>query len=140
MNLFSLVTSLKPDSSVEFTSTLVVAGIGIVLATLALLIVIFNAFGIVIYFLQSKKEKKKEAPSNINDERAYPDISEMKIEEPPLPEDDFVPPEVIAAISAAVYMLDGENAKVTSVKRKREPRLSRNAWAQAAVFDNTRPF
>ena len=48
--------------------------------------------------------------------------------------------EIIAAISAAVYAIEGPSAVVRSVTRKKSPVSSRNPWAQAAINDNTRPF
>ena len=48
--------------------------------------------------------------------------------------------EVVAAISAAVYAMEGGSAVIRSVSRKTSPVSTRNPWAQAAVVDNTRPF
>ena len=55
--------------------------------------------------------------------------------------------EIVAAISAAVYMMEGEGAVVTSIApaapvraQAPNPITRRNPWAFAAVTDNTRPF
>ena len=49
--------------------------------------------------------------------------------------------EIVAAISAAVYMMEGENAVVTSITPMRKnPINTRNPWAMAAVVQNTKPF
>lgn len=48
---------------------------------------------------------------------------------------------VIAAISAAVYMMLGHgNFKIKSVKKAEGGRRNRNAWKMAGMQDNTRPF
>ena len=49
-----------------------------------------------------------------------------------------IPSEVIAAISAAVYCMFGEGAKVMSVRRQQ--RTGRSAWSMAGLLENTRPF
>ncbi len=49
-----------------------------------------------------------------------------------------IPGEVIAAISAAVYCMFGEGAKVMSVRRQQ--RTGRSAWNMAGLLENTRPF
>ena len=55
------------------------------------------------------------------------------------PENDEIPEEVIAVISAAVATMYGgsEKVKIKSVKRSR---AKRSAWANAGVIENTRPF
>ena len=49
-----------------------------------------------------------------------------------------IPGEVIAAISAAVYCMFGEGARVMSVRRQQ--RTGRSAWSMAGLLENTRPF
>ena len=49
-----------------------------------------------------------------------------------------IPGEVIAAISAAVYCMFGEGARVMSVRRQQ--RTGRSAWSIAGLLENTRPF
>lgn len=142
MELIYAATSIVPDRSLTFTLTVIIAGLGTVLATLALLILIFNTFGKAVSSAQKKAAEKKLAAS----------AKEIKINEnekaentgvplpPPIVDSQGVPPEVVAAITAAVYMLDGENAHVTSINRKRRLKPSVNAWTQAAAAENTRPF
>lgn len=55
--------------------------------------------------------------------------------------------EVVAAISAAVYMMEGEGAVVTAIApatpvrtQVKNPITRRNPWAFAAISENTRPF
>ena len=134
MDLLYLATKLIPDSSVTFTLTVVIAGISIVLVTLMVLIVIFSLFGKALVRAQKKpksSDKGNTAPQ-----------TEKKNEVPPPPPiiEAGIPGEVIAAISAAVYMQDNSGVTIKSIRRKRPEAKSRNAWAQAAVIDNTRPF
>ncbi|MGW8114621.1 OadG family transporter subunit [Caproicibacterium sp. NSD3] len=63
-----------------------------------------------------------------------------------------IPGEVLAAISGAVYTIFGAEVAVQNVSRSVEPqksdrrqaehksRRSRSTWAQAGIFQNTRPF
>ena len=69
---------------------------------------------------------------------------------PPAPEKSAAPAvqgisgEVVAAISAAVYMMEGEGAVVRAITPVRaqtpNPITRRNPWAFAAISENTRPF
>ena len=52
-----------------------------------------------------------------------------------------IPGEVVAAISAAVYCLEGSAVTVRSVRRLPQPAASRRgAWGDAGVRQNTQPF
>lgn len=136
MDLIYAATSIQPDRSFVFTITVIIAGLGIVLATLALLIVIFQAFGKGLYLIQEKKKNK-----NVNKEdNAPPQRLNEVPPPPPIIEPQGIPDEVVAAIGAAVYMLEGEGAKITSISRVKPNKATRSAWAQAAVIDNTKPF
>lgn len=146
MDFFTLATALQPDNSVTFTLTVVIAGLGSVMLTLTLLIFVFQLYGKMMTASQNRKTKKalKNAPEKETaDSRHFPDISEMPVVEPLPPveaaDGNGIPPEVVAAITAAVYMTEGENAVITSIKPQRR-RSPVNVWAQAAVLDNTRPF
>ncbi len=145
MNVFLLATEAVPDRSLAFTATVVIAGIGIVLATLAVLIVIFNIFGNAVHRSQerAKQKQREKLLHQMEQDGGVPEPVKVKSGEvPPPPPLVFqgVTPEVVAAISAAVYLLDGERARVTAIRRKSASEPSRSAWAQAAVLDNTRPF
>ena len=127
--------AVAPDRSLGFTLTVVIAGLGIVLATLALLIIVFSLFGRAVYSAQKKADEKK------NKERIENSINEIKniVPLPPPPaKDDEISPEIVAAISAAVYMLEGDGAKISSIRRKGESRA--NVWANAAAVENAKPF
>ncbi len=70
------------------------------------------------------KRKKKE------------EVVEVREEKPAVA--SGIPGEVIAAISAAVYCMFGEGARVMSVRRQQ--RSGRSAWSMAGLLENTRPF
>lgn len=134
MDFVLLATTLNPNGSFVFTLTVVIAGLGIVLATLGLLILIFSAFGKLLTAAQSKAKKEPEAPGK---------TEKVKNEVPPPPpiiEDEGIAPEVIAAISAAVYMQENKNVTIKSIKRKRAFKQSGNSWAKAGIIENTKPF
>ena len=137
MDFFLLATSLKPDGSFAFTATVVVAGLFIVLLTLAAMIVIFSLFSRIVVLFEERANKKKQNVIN-KTVPTPPEIKSVSELPPPPPIEDGVPPEIVAVISAAVYSLEGEGAKISSIKRV--PKRVRSPWAQAAVIENTKPF
>lgn len=143
MGFLTLATSVAPDRSVGFTITVIVAGLGIVLATLAVLIVVFKLFGMIMSKSQNKvKEKtKKEQLEKMQNAAAILPVVDKAM---PQTEQSGISGEVIAAISAAIYSVEGENAVIRSVTpvvpRKQSPVSVRNPWANAAIIENTRPF
>lgn len=147
MDTLTLAAGIVADRSATFTATVIVAGLGIVLATLMVLILVFYAFGSVVSKSQAKT-KKNEAKKVQNAMEA--DLSNASAATPapvqasaPAPApvvEEGISGEVIAAISAAVYSMEGSSAVIRSVTRKTSPITTRNPWAQAAVMDNTRPF
>ena len=141
MEIYSLATSVVPDTGGEFTATVIIAGLGIVLSTLALLIVVFKLFGNIMEKSQQSKKKKqaqKQLKQMEQEAQAASSVSAPIVEKSAVQEG--ISGEIIAAISAAVYAIEGPNAVVRSVTRKKSPVSSRNPWAQAAINDNTRPF
>lgn len=141
MDILTLATSVIPDRSLGFTATVIIAGLGIVLGTLAVLIVVFYAFGAIMNASQKAKNKKNE---KVVEEAKKPVIPAPAIPVPVAPPvaEDGVSGEIVAAISAAIYEMEGAGAVVTSITpiRKQNPITSRNPWANAAVVDNTKPF
>lgn len=144
MDIFTMATNVVPDRSLAFTLTVVIGGIGIVLGTLIVLILVFFAFGKIMSVSQARA-KKKEAKKIQSEMQA--NLSKVSAAAPtpasaPAPVvEDGIPQEVVAAISAAVYAMDGGAGVVRSITKKTgSPITTRNPWAQAAVADNTRPF
>ena len=110
------------------------------------LILVFFAFGKIMSVSQARA-KKKEAKKIQSEMQA--NLSKVSAAAPtPTPAsapapvvEDGIPQEVVAAISAAVYAMDGGAGVVRSITKKTgSPITTRNPWAQAAVADNTRPF
>ena len=123
-------TGIAPDRSATFTSTVVIAGIVIVLGILVLLIFVFKAFGAIVHGAETRGKKKKLK------------AMESQVTAAPAPVvESGIPGEVVAVIAAAVAASEGPGAVVQSVRRVRpNPVGVRNPWAAAAVAENTRPF
>ncbi|MGN0531342.1 MAG: OadG family transporter subunit [Eubacterium sp.] len=141
MDMLTLVTSAVPDRSLGFTLTVVIAGIGIVLFTLLLLILVFYAFGAIVSKSQNAAKKKAEKKNQPPQLTAQP-VAQAQAPVAPAPApvvEQGISGEVVAAISAAVYSMDGGTTVIKSITRK-NPISARNPWAQSAVIDNTRPF
>lgn len=137
------LASIIADRSVTFTVTVIVAGIGIVLCTLLVLIGVFYAFGAVVSKSQANAKKKEAKKMQSDMEAALSKASESVPAPAPASApviEEGISGEVVAAISAAVYAMEGGSAVIRSVSRKTSPVSTRNPWAQAAVVDNTRPF
>lgn len=134
MELFALATSITPDRTPTFTATVVIAGLGIVLVTLAVLIVVFKLFGNIVSKSQNKSKKKAV-------EAQQKEMQQVSTAPAAKPAQQGISGEVVAAISAAVYALEGEGAVIRSITPKKQSPIGvRNPWAQAAVIENTRPF
>lgn len=135
-------SGISPDRGVVFTSTVVIAGILIVISMLLLLIFIFDMFGALVPVLERKSNKKKEkdAKSSVADNQStasvqpVPSVCETNA---PVVEQG-ISGEVVAAISAAIAATEGPSAIVRSIKKKNVS--GRNPWSAAATADNTRPF
>lgn len=141
MELFALATSITPDRTPTFTATVVIAGLGIVLVTLAVLIVVFKLFGNIVSKSQNKS-KKKAVEAQQKEMQQVSTAPAVKAAVPAAkPAQQGISGEVVAAISAAVYAIEGEGAVIRSITPKKQSPIGvRNPWAQAAVIDNTRPF
>lgn len=141
MELFALATSITPDRTPTFTATVVIAGLGIVLVTLAVLIVVFKMFGNIVSKSQNKsKEKAVEAQQKEMQQVSTAPAAKAAVPAAK-PAQQGISGEVVAAISAAVYALEGEGAVIRSITPKKQSPIGvRNPWAQAAVIENTRPF
>ena len=135
-------------------ATVVLAGVGIVLGVLIVLIAIFSGFGKLVTKMEafSKKMAEKRAARKAKKAAKNGETISTVADEAPVvkvvPAVKAVPQpvieqgisgEVVAAITAAVTACEGSNQFVIrSVKRKDVG--SRNPWARAAVNDNTRSF
>lgn len=141
----SPILMLTPDRSAMFTSTVVIAGISIVLGVLLLLILVFYLFGFVVSTAEKRaKDKAKKKNSKTTSSNGGPTVTPapatvsvpVKAPEPVI--EQGISGEVVAAIAAAVAISEGPQAVVRSIKKVNVG--GRNPWAQAANVDNTRPF
>lgn len=135
---------MQPSRDPAFTVTVVVAGFGIVLLTLALLVLVFSAFGNILSLAQKSavKRKNKKELKKMAAQQPLP-VPPKPISVPSEPKkssDGEISGEIIAVISAAVCEFEGKGAVIRSIKRSPAPHAERSPWAQAAVIDNTRPF
>ena len=134
-------TGIVADRSATFTSTVVIAGIVIVLGILVLLIFVFKAFGAIVHGAETRGKKKKlKAMESQVTVASAPAVQTAPSAPAPVVESG-IPGEVVAVIAAAVAASEGPGAVVQSVRRVRpNPVGVRNPWAAAAVVENTRPF
>lgn len=136
---------LVADRSAMFTTTVVVAGVSIVLGVLLLLILVFQLFGFIMSRLAGKKKKTTApTPAPVRTDAPVPALRNSAASSSAPVASQGISNEVVAAITAAVVQMDGDGAVVKSIKpvRKIERKdvRSRNPWAMAAISDNTRPF
>ena len=146
MDLTLLSTQAVDQTSWTFTTTVVISGIVIVVAMLVLLILLFSVYGKIM-----SKSGKKSSKSEVAEVVAAPVVAPAPASDAPVAQNGITG-EIVAAIGAAIYAIEGESAQICSITpavatvgapapaRKTSPLTSRNPWAQAAIADNTRPF
>ncbi len=114
------------------TSTVVIAGIVIVMLVLLVLIAIFKGFGRAV----SKGEKS--VNSNEQTPQAVPFSPAAAPAAVPAVQNG-ISGEIVAAIAAAVYAAEGgKQVTIRSIRLKNV--AGRNPWAAAAIAENTKPF
>ncbi len=134
--LSQILMTIVADTSPQFTTTLVVAGMGTVFAVLIILIVIFNLYGKLVSKLESgskehKKPKMEKGSVPVQMAKPAPAAPAPVV-------DSSVSPEIVAAITAAIVASEGPGVTIRSIRKVNVG--SRNPWAAAAIADNTRPF
>ena len=144
MSFLVLKTAIAADSSPGFTTTLVIAGFFGVLLMLAILIVVISIFSKTVSKTQSKKGKRKEEKAIMTEDLKVVSPFNDSIAHAPAAATQGVSEEIVAAISAAVYMMEGEGAVIRSIAPAKairpNPIKTRNPWAMAAIMQNTKPF
>ena len=98
MDFITLATSVKADTSLPFTATVIIAGLGIVLCTLAILVLVFKGFGAVISKTQNKSKKSK---NDTNKAQPAPAVAK-KTAPTATAANSGVSEEIVAAISAGL--------------------------------------
>ena len=98
-------TGIEADRSATFTSTVVIAGIVIVLGILVLLIFVFKAFGAIVHGAETRGKKKKlkamESQVTVASAPSAPAVKAAPAAPAPVV-DSGIPGEVVAVIAAAV--------------------------------------
>ena len=119
---------MDPQNEALLSLTILLTGLVVVFAVLIFLILIINVYGNIIYKVTQKRHKGKDKTEDV----PAPEPAPIEVEE-------GIPGEVVAAISAAVYMTCGDSAPVIrSVKRAATN--PRSLWGEAGRLENTRPF
>lgn len=115
-------------------STVVFTGLTLVFAILVLLTLLLTLSGKLFASLDKKKsESKNEATTNAVPAAPAPAAVQAA---PPVIQDG-IPPEVVAAIAAAVASIEGGKYTLRSVSAVKQ---GRNEWGLAGVLAYTEPF
>ena len=143
MNLFNIANmmqtlSLSLSEKGMKSAEVVLTGFVVVFSVLLLLILIINIYStIVMKVTQAGQKTKKIKNSDISN--SVPAEKPLQVAKMNNQEQDGIPEEVIAVISAAVATMYGSQTK-TRIKSIKKSNTGRSAWANAGVFENTRPF
>ncbi len=115
--------------------TVVVVGIGLVFAVLAVLVLILWLEGKVFGALDKKRADKAHAVARSALVVPVPQSQSARVAPPQI--ESGIPPEVVAAITAAIAAMDGGKYTLRSLVRKKE---AGNPWGVAATISYTEPF
>ena len=116
--------------------TILLTGFAVVFAVLLVLIGIIKAYGTVVYKVQNRQQMKK-----ITRNADLPKAEREPEEEVPVLDgiEEENSDELIAVISAAVYSM-ASSPKNIRIKSIRKAPSRTNAWRNAGISDNVRPF
>lgn len=126
-------------------ATVVITSITLVFAMLVALCLVITGEGRLFDQISAQKKRKQQQEWDAamqNRLPAPPDPAPAPAAAPAAPAaDGGIPAEVVAAIAAAVYTLEGEGAVVHSIRRlPAAPGSRRGVWGNAGVVQNVRPF
>lgn len=149
MNYFALALNAAQTAEMDnFTlaMTVLITGLVVVFAILLLLTYIIKLYGTIVHSALEKSKGKKGGPKG-KDVKA-PEPPAAKRTETPAPRlavaqpavDEGIPGEVIAAIAAAVAVMNDQGKTNYSVRSVRRSAVSRPVWSTAGLMENTRPF
>ena len=116
--------------------TVLLTGFAVVFAVLLILIGIIKLYGTIIFNLQNRglKKQKKTVPvkAAVKTDKVMEPVASVETEE------EVDDGELIAVISAAVYsMYSSSQVRIKSIRKSK---ASSNAWRNAGLSDNLRPF
>ena len=134
MQMLSLSLSEKGMKSAE----VVLTGFVVVFSVLLLLILIIKIYSTIVVKVTQSGQKTKKIKNNDTSNKVSVE-KPLQISEKNNQEQDGISEEVIAVISAAVATMYGPQTK-TRIKSIKKSNSGRNAWANAGVLENTRPF
>ena len=120
---------------ITLSLTILLTGFAVVFAVLLVLIGIIKAYGTAVYKIQNRHQMKKiKRNADLPKAEREPEVETPVAEEIAEEDND----ELIAVISAAVYsMYSPKNIRIKGI-RKAPSRT--NAWRNAGISDNVRPF
>ena len=119
--------------SFTLSITILLTGFAVVFAVLLILIGIIKLYGTIIYNIQTKNKNKAKQMVEVEPTPAPAAVSPVPIAT--ADEDDDA---LIAVIAAAVYSVySPDKVRIRSVRRSAE---RSNAWRNAGLSDNLRPF
>lgn len=128
-----------------FDAMVVLTSISLVFAMLLALCVLLSAQGRLFDALTARRLAKRQktfAPPRAAQDLAVPAPAPVPAASAAPAADGAIPPEIVAAIAAAVYCLEGEQAVVRGIRRlpaAAAPRR-RGVWGDTGVAHNVRPF
>lgn len=142
------LTLLCAGGLTAFDATLIGTSVVLVFALLVVLSLVITLEGRLFDALNRKKEDGASAGTAVSAAPGTPPaappapaVSDVSAAVPPAGGQSAVADEVVAAIAAAVYCMEGPGAVVRSVRRLPQPvEKRRGAWGDAGVEQNTRPF
>ena len=115
--------------------TVLLTGFAVVFVVLLLLIGVIKLYGTIIYNIQNKaRNKKVMEPVEPSEAPAAPVMPAVVAEA----DDEVDDAELIAVISAAVYSV--YSSSQVRIKSIRKAPVRSNAWRNAGLSDNLRPF
>lgn len=115
------------EQQVQLSLTVLLTGLAIVFIVLIALAFIIKRYGSAVSKLQDQLGGKPNSPVSAVSRGAVPAVQEG------------IPEEVVAAISAAVYMMYGTSStQIKSIRRAAQQ--NRSAWRMAGLLENTQPF
>ena len=117
---------------VPSTATVVIVGFGLVFMILLILVLVLNLEGRIFAGIDKRKKQKAAAVA------AAAEVITAPAPAPAAPViEDGIPPEVVAAIAAAIAAMDGGKYTLRSLTRKKD---GRSPWNVAATVSYTQPF
>ncbi|HBE14799.1 MAG TPA: hypothetical protein DCY72_00915 [Ruminococcaceae bacterium] len=120
---------------ITLSLTILLTGFAVVFAVLLALIGIIKAYGTAVYKVQNRHQMKKITRNADLPKAEREPEDDLPVAQESEEEDND---ELIAVISAAVYsMYSPKNIRIKSI-RKAPSRT--NAWRNAGISDNVRPF